>query len=177
MRLPAKGPGWAQQLAQDILSYMDKHLQQRGCCCTRRRSRTGTHQSSCTPPLRRDPSKKRVRWWFLWLWTHQGHGGPPAGTGSQPLAQRNIERLSCWATRMMQGDQQHSHSWGHLRRRSRGQHWRCTKTPASGDHQRDLRGRWTQSPSPSPTRPWKHVTFQDWESSSREGPLMRQHAQ
>ena len=34
---------------------------------------------------------------------------------------------------------------------------------------RDLRGRLTQSPSPSPTRPQKHVTFQDLETSSGEG--------
>ena len=48
------------------------------------------------------------------------------------------------------------------------------RPPTGGDHQRDSRGKWTKSPSPGPTRPWKHVTFQDMELSSVEGPLMRQ---
>ena len=59
------------------------------------------------------------------------------------------------------------HSQGHSRRWFRGHQWRHTKTPTGGDYQKDLRGRQTQSPSPGPTRPWKHVTFQDSESSSK----------
>ena len=98
------------------------------------------------------------------------------GLAAAHLLKERIKRLSQSATRTKQGNHWHSHSQGHLRRWSRGQCLRCTKTPSGGDHQRDLRGRQTQSPSPRPTRPWKHVTFQDSELSSGEGPSMRWHA-
>ena len=91
------------------------------------------------------------------------------------LFEERIERLSQSALRTRPDNCWCSHSWGPLRRQLRGHQWRHTKTPASRDHWKDSRGRQTQSPSPSPTRPWKHVTFQDLESSSEEGPVMRQH--
>ena len=90
------------------------------------------------------------------------------------LLEEGIERLSQLATRTWLDDCWHSHSKGHSRRWLRGHQWRHTKILASRDCQKDSRGRWTQSPSPSPTRPWKHVTFQDTDLSSKEGPLMRQ---
>ena len=46
-------------------------------------------------------------------------------------------------------------------------------TLAGGDSQRDSGGK-TQSPSPSPTRPWRQVTFKDLESTSEEDHPMRQ---
>ena len=92
------------------------------------------------------------------------------------LLEERIERLSQLAIRMRQGDCQHFHSQGHSRRRSQGQHQRCTKTLAGGDCQRDSKGRQIKSPSPDPTSPQKHVTFQDLELSSGEDPSIRQDA-
>ena len=90
------------------------------------------------------------------------------------LLEERMERLSWSSMRMRLDNHQCSHSQGHLRRQLRGHWWRCTKTPAGRDHQRDLRGRQTLSPSPSPTRLRRCVTFQDQESSSEEDPLTRQ---
>ena len=135
----------------------------------------GTHQGPCTPLLRQDPKKKTSRWCLLHPWPCWGQRGPLGALTATHLLEERIERLGQCAMRMRPDDCQCFQSQANSRRQSRGCWQRCTKTPAGGDNWGDLRGRQTQSPSPSPTRPWKHVTFQDSESSSNEVSLMRWH--
>ena len=172
---PPYGPEQVQELVWDILSSLEEHLQWRqGAAMPEGGQEWGPtrtlmpHYWDKAPQrkLRDDDSyncdlaeAREAHWWALVV-TH--------------LLEERIERLSQSATRTRQDDWWHSHSQGHLRRWLRGCQWRCTKTPASGDHWRDSSERQTQSPSPSPTRPWKHVTFQYSESSSKESPSMRQ---
>ena len=173
---PPCGPEQAWQLAWDILSSMEEHLQQRGGAAMPK----GGHEWGSTRALMPhywDETPQRI------LQDDNSYNCDLADAReahwqvleAAHLIEERIERLSQLAMRMRPDDCQHSHSWGHSRRWSRGHWWRHTKTPAGGDCPRDLRGRQTQSPSPNPTRPQKHVTFQDSESSPEEGPLMRWH--
>ena len=154
------GPEWAQDLAWDILSSVEEHLQQSGVLLCQKEIKNGHPPEPLHPTTKmrsreedwEDNSYKcrlaeaREAHWQVLVATH--------------MLEERIKRLSQLAIWMRQGNCQCSHSWGHLRRQSWGHRLRCTKTPVGGDCWRDTRGRWTQSPSPSPTKPWKHVTFQ-----------------
>ena len=165
---PTCAPEWAKELAQEIVTSLEEHLWQRQEggqeWCHIRASipyhpaeipqRTQQREDDSCDQAALAKAREAHQWALV----------------AVHLLKERIERLSQLATRVQSSNHWHSHSCSHSRRWSWGCERRCTNTLAGGEHSMILRGRWAQSPSPSPTRPKKHVTFWDQaaETSSRK---------
>ena len=164
---PPCSPEQAEELAWEIVTSLKEHLRQRWGLAL---LGGGPEHSPTRTHMPDHPAKAPQRTWQKeddscdCALAEVREADQWALVAAHLLEEKN-ERLSQSVTRMQPTNCQCSYSHSHSRRQPPGCQRRSANTLAGRHHWKVLRGRQGQSPNPSPTRPRRHVTFLDQEST------------